>query len=69
MRLYQWLALLSMGFGVALSTFPGAGAPGLVLMSDVRLGLAVVLYGILAGLAMGVDFPGSARRFARLAPS
>jgi hypothetical protein len=69
LRLYQWLALLSMGFGVALTTLPGASAPGLVLAFDVRLVVGGILYGILAGLAMGVDFPGSARRFARLAPS
>ena len=68
LRLYQWMAVLSMGFGVALTLFPGERAPGLVLSFDVRLVVGAILYGILAGFAMGVDFPASARRFARLAP-
>ena len=68
LRLYQWMAVLSMGFGVALTLFPGESAPGLELSFDVRLVVTAILYGILAGFAMGVDFPGSARRFARLAP-
>jgi len=67
LRLYQWMALLSMGFGIAFTLLPGESAPGLVLTCDMRLVVGAILYGIMAGCAMGVDFPGSTRRFARLA--
>jgi hypothetical protein len=46
---------------------PGGHPPGLAFAFDLRLALSGVMYGLLTGFAMGVDFPGSARRFARLA--
>jgi hypothetical protein len=67
LRIYQWMAVLSAALGIALTTIPSAGAPRLVFAFDARVALGGVMFGLLAGFAMGVDFPGSARRFARLA--
>ena len=67
LRVYQWLAIAFLGVGAVLTTrpvvaapAPGAGGLGALLL--VALGV-----GILCGVAMGVDFPRSNRRFARLA--
>lgn len=67
LRIYQWMAVLSFATGMVLTVIPGGRAPGLVFALDSRVLLAGVLYGLLTGIAMGVDFPNSARRFARLA--
>jgi protein-S-isoprenylcysteine O-methyltransferase Ste14 len=67
LRIYQWMAVLSFAAGMALTLIPGGHAPGLIFTFDSRILLTGVLYGLLTGFAMGVDFPGSARRFARLA--
>lgn len=67
LRIYQWLAILSFAFGYLLTIIPSADAPGLDVTFGLRALLAGALYGLLAGFAMGVDFPSSARRFARLA--
>jgi protein-S-isoprenylcysteine O-methyltransferase Ste14 len=67
LRIYQWMAVLSVACGIALTMIPGAGAPGLAVVLDSRVLVTGVLYGTLVGFAMGVDFPGSRRRFARLA--
>jgi protein-S-isoprenylcysteine O-methyltransferase Ste14 len=67
LRIYQWLAILSFVVGAALTAIPSGTAPGLSYWFDMRVLLAATAFGLSAGLAMGVDFPGSARRFARLA--
>jgi protein-S-isoprenylcysteine O-methyltransferase Ste14 len=67
LRIYQWMAVLSFAAGIALTMIPGSHAPGLAFAVDSRVLLTGVVYGLLTGLAMGVDFPRSARRFARLA--
>lgn len=67
LRIYQWMAVLSFATGMVLTMIPGGYAPGLVFAFDTRILSTGVLYGLLTGFAMGVDFPGSARRFARLA--
>lgn len=68
LRLYQWVALLSVTAGAWLTTISSGTAPGLSLHFDSRMLLAGALYGLLAGAAMAIDFPASSRRFARLAP-
>jgi prolipoprotein diacylglyceryltransferase len=68
LRIYQWLAILSFVVGAALTTVPSGTTPGLAFWFDVRVLLGATAFGLSAGFAMGVDFPGSARRFARLAP-
>ncbi len=67
LRIYQWMAVLSFACGIVLTMIPGGNPRGLDFAFDPRLALASALYGLLVGFAMGVDFPGSARRFARLA--
>jgi len=68
LRIYQWLAILSFVVGAVLTTIPSGAAPGFWYWFDIRVLLAAAAFGLSAGFAMGVDFPGSARRFARLAP-
>ena len=67
LRIYQWMAILSVVLGIVLTTIPGGHSPGPVIGLDARVLVGGILYGALVGFAMGVDFPGSARRFARLA--
>jgi protein-S-isoprenylcysteine O-methyltransferase Ste14 len=67
LHIYHWTALLSIAGGILLTVLPGGFAPGLVFTLDLRVAVGGVLYGALVGFAMGADFPGSTRRFARLA--
>jgi hypothetical protein len=67
MRLYQWLAASSFVTGIVVTSLPSVPAPVIRMTLDVRLLAAAVAYGLVTCCAMGVDFPGSARRFARLA--
>ncbi len=67
LRIYQWMALLSLAAGIVLTMIPGSYAPGRAFAFDLGVCLTGIVYGLLTGFAMGVDFPGSARRFARLA--
>jgi len=67
LRIYQWLAIASFVGGLVLTTVPSAAAPGLPSSFDVWILVAAALFGAAAGFSMGVDFPGSSRRFARLA--
>jgi protein-S-isoprenylcysteine O-methyltransferase Ste14 len=65
MRLYQWIAVLCVVTGAALTCIPGSPvfpAPG-IRLSSLVLALAC---GVLAWFISGVDFPESSRRFARL---
>jgi len=67
LRIYQWMAVLSFATGIVLTMVPGSYPPGHAIAFDARILFAGVVYGLLTGFAMGVDYPGSARRFARLA--
>ena len=65
LRLYQWLAPLSVGAGalvMSLRTVSRAGS-----RSELGGPVAAVLMGIACWFAMGVDFPTLTRRFSRLA--
>jgi protein-S-isoprenylcysteine O-methyltransferase Ste14 len=65
LRLYQWVALGAVVAGAFITAAfrsspvpsPDLGWPAVV---------AAALFGLVSGLALGVDFPGSNRRFARL---
>jgi hypothetical protein len=67
LRVYQWMAVLSFLAGMAFTMLPSPAVPGFSISPDPLVLIVAVLYGLLAGFAMGVDFPGSAKRFARLA--
>jgi len=68
LRLYQWMAVLSLMAGVLVTTLPTPGAAGFDGGLEPRVLVGGIVYGLLVGVAMGVDFPQSSRRFARLAP-
>jgi protein-S-isoprenylcysteine O-methyltransferase Ste14 len=67
LRIYQWLAVLTLVIGIVCTVLPsevttrGFEAPSATVV------VTTVVMAIIAGAAMGVDFPGSSRRFSRLA--
>jgi protein-S-isoprenylcysteine O-methyltransferase Ste14 len=66
LKLYQWMALLSLLAGIFITMMghtPAAPEPHFNWGSVIAAGC----FGIFAGFALGVDFPNSNRRFARLA--
>jgi protein-S-isoprenylcysteine O-methyltransferase Ste14 len=67
LRIYQWLAMLLFAGGAIVMTIPSGPTPGLAMWLDLRVPVTAMVFGACAGFAMGVDFPGSGRRFARLA--
>ncbi len=67
LHIYQWLAVGSVAAGALVTTLAAPGAPPAHLVTaPLTLG-ASLLFGLLAGAAMGVDAPDSNRRFSRLA--
>ena len=68
LRIYQWLALLSFVLGAVLTTIPSPTAPAFSFWFAGEVLLVATLFGIASACAMGLDFPGSTKRFARLAP-
>jgi membrane-associated phospholipid phosphatase/protein-S-isoprenylcysteine O-methyltransferase Ste14 len=65
LRLYQWIAIVTVLAGIVVTVIgPDGGAPSAQL-SWPPLAAALVM-GLLAGAALGVDFPSSNRRFSRL---
>ena len=67
LRLYQWFTLAFLVAGAVLTTLPVAAAPAPARGGVATLVLLALAVGALCGFAMGVDFPRSNRRFARLA--
>ena len=68
LRIYQWLAMISFLLGVLLTTIQSGTAPSFSYWFDGKVLVVATIFGIVTVFAMGVDFPGSNRRFARLAP-
>jgi protein-S-isoprenylcysteine O-methyltransferase Ste14 len=66
LHLYQWTALGSVVAGALLTALGPRGAAPPPELHAASLEVAA-LFGIVAGAAMGLDFPRSERRFARLA--
>ena len=64
LRLYQWIAIATVLAGIAITTVPSGPAP----TPEFYWGLLVpaACFGLATAFAMGVDFPESNRRFARL---
>ncbi len=67
LHIYQWLAVASVIAGALVTCLPGATVPPLELTAPARTMAGALLFGLLAGAAMGVDAPASNRRFSRLA--
>ncbi len=64
LRLYQWVAVVSVVCGAVVTTLAGPAAPAFTpRFSSVILGLAC---GLAGWFVAGIDFPESNRRFARL---
>ena len=66
LRLYQWLAFVSLLAGAVLTTLNSASASPAFRFNGAAVVAATIL-GLCAWFAMGVDFPNSNRRFSRLA--
>ncbi len=64
--IYQYLAVASVLVGVAFTTWGGVAAPSQAAAIDARVVIASLVIGAAYWFAMGVDFPESSRRFARL---
>lgn len=67
LRLYQWLAIVSFVCGAFVTALPAEPAPARWPAVDAPMLATALIYGAVCWFAMGVDFPGSPRRFARLA--
>ena len=66
LRLYQWTAIVMVVAGIGVSTMDGLPAPdGSQWLAGGPL-LMATAFGLVTLLAMGVDFPESSRRYARL---
>lgn len=67
LHIYHWFAMVAFGLGVVATTIPAA-VPAEPFGAFHRWLLpAGLAFGLLAGSAMGMDFPDSDRRFSRLA--
>lgn len=67
LHIYQWLAIGQTIAGIVTTTLPSAPrAGGFVTPSPLLLASAAMM-ALVSGLALGVDVPGSNRRFSRLA--
>ncbi len=67
LRIYQWLAVLTLLIGAVCTVLPSEPAPSGFEAPSGMLVVTAVVMAVIAGTAMGVDFPGSNRRFSRLA--
>ncbi len=64
LRLYQWIAIGTVLAGIAITTLPSGPAPAPQFYWGLLIPAAC--FGLATAFAMGVDFPESNRRFARL---
>jgi prolipoprotein diacylglyceryltransferase len=65
-RLYQWLTLVFVVGGAALTTLPSASAPAPMPIGWPAIAIALLAAAI-GTASFGMDVPGSNRRFSRLA--
>lgn len=66
LRIYQWLGILSIFVGAGL-TACRTRAVGEAVHVSLPILILAILFGVATWFALGVDFPGSNRRFSRLA--
>jgi prolipoprotein diacylglyceryltransferase len=64
---YQWLAIASVVIGAVCTTIPAAPEARGFQAPNAALVWSALAIALVTGIAMGVDFPGSNRRFSRLA--
>ncbi len=69
LRIYQWLAIVSVSAGAICTTLPAEAVRRSFIEPAAPLLWSAAAVAILYGLAMGMDLPGSNRRFSRLAAS
>ena len=67
LHIYQWLAITQTLAGLVTTTLPSVPRAGGFVTPSPLLLVAAVVMAVVTGLAMGVDVPGSNRRFSRLA--
>jgi len=67
LRIYQWLAVLTLLIGIGCTVLPSEPALSGFEAPSAMLVVSAVAIAIIAGAAMGLDFPASNRRFSRLA--
>ncbi len=67
LRLYQWCAITSVLLGIGATCIAGDPLPPRGPADPVAIAALAIATGLLHAFAMGVDFPTSGRRFARLA--
>lgn len=67
LHIYQWMAIGQALAGIVTTTLPGVPRPGGFTPLAPPLVAGAVVMALLYGVAMGVDFPRSNRRFSRLA--
>jgi Prolipoprotein diacylglyceryl transferase/PAP2 superfamily len=65
LRLYQWIAIATVVAGATITALVRAGNAAPPQFGWSAVGIAAVL-GLLSAIALGIDFPESQRRFARL---
>jgi prolipoprotein diacylglyceryltransferase len=65
LRLYQWIALLTVLIGASMTAL-GRSEPAPAPMFQWQALPVAMMFGIVCWFALGVDFPDSNRRFARL---
>jgi protein-S-isoprenylcysteine O-methyltransferase Ste14 len=66
LRIYQWLSVAQVAAGMLVSALGRSGPCPSAALSDAPFGAAAI-GGLVVGLALGMDFPDSNRRFSRLA--
>jgi len=67
LHIYQWMAIAAVLAGIVCTTIRSEPPVAPFVAPTDTLWWVAVSMGLLFGLAMGVDFPGSNRRFSRLA--
>jgi protein-S-isoprenylcysteine O-methyltransferase Ste14 len=67
LTIYQWLTVAQVTAGMLMTAIKSGPVGPLSSPNTVQLGGALIV-GLVSALAMGVDFPGSSRRFTRLTP-
>jgi hypothetical protein len=65
LRLYQWISAAAVLIGILLTSLPSVAAPA--FQATWKPLWSALGFGMVAGIALGVDLPDSQRRFSRLA--